>query len=328
MKTITRLSSGGIIANYRCPAACGHCLYGCSPGAEPGYIDKKTAAGVCENLRRLGCKGVHIGGGEPFLNVGGLVDLIKIIDESGLRLEYIETNAAWITGDGKRDRRILSDVADVGNTYGKNCIMVSADPFHVEFIPFWKPERLIRLFEETGTPHFIWQERFLPLLRKLDPMKTYDGKELENIFGYDVTGKAARDYGLGFKGRALNLLRKYGTKKPVEPLLGPCPELYNTNHFHADFMGRYIPPGCAGMGILLEDLGKKPDPAKYPVISRLFEGGVGALFEYALEAGYKPNADGYFSKCELCFDIRKYLIAFDRRRHPDLMPESFYRQDF
>ena len=27
----------------------------------------------------------------------------------------------------------------------------------------------------------------------------------------------------------------------------------NTSHFHADYLGRYIPPGCAGMGIMIED---------------------------------------------------------------------------
>lgn len=36
--TINHLSSGGIITNYKCPAACGHCLYSCSPNAKLGYI--------------------------------------------------------------------------------------------------------------------------------------------------------------------------------------------------------------------------------------------------------------------------------------------------
>ena len=128
---IRRLYSGGIIANYQCPAACGHCLYGCSPEAQPGYIDEATAARLCEALRRMGCRGLHIGGGEPFLNVEGLAGLVKAINGSGIGLDYIETNAAWITDDDERNRRILSDVANAGG----GCIMVSADPFHVEFVP-------------------------------------------------------------------------------------------------------------------------------------------------------------------------------------------------
>jgi hypothetical protein len=324
MKMISRLSSGGIIANYKCPAACGHCLYGCSNNAEPGYMDEATAVRVCERLCQLGCRSVHIGGGEPFLNPGGLITLIKVIIDSGLQLDYIETNAAWMTGDDDRNRQILSDVVKVGG----DCIMVSADPFHVEFIPFWKPLALIRLLRQTGTQHFIWQERYLPLLQKLDPQKTYDSKALEAIFGYDVTGKCALEYGMSFNGRALNLLRKYGKKKPAKVLMEECPELYNTSHFHVDYFGRYIMPGCTGMGILIEDVGKELDPAKYPVMSRLFNGGVSELLSYAQKLGYSLESDGYYSKCELCFHIRKYLISVNRESHPDLTPGDYYRQGF
>jgi len=316
--------TAGIIANYQCPAACGHCLYGCSAQAQPGYIGKSTAARICKNLSRLGCRSVHIGGGEPFLNPTGLVTLIKTIIDCGLQIDYIETNAAWITDDDDRTRQILSDVIHAGG----DCIMVSADPFHVEFIPFWKAERLIRLLKEMGTQHFIWQERYLPLLRKLDPKKAYNSTELQQVFGYDVVGQCAREYGVGFNGRALNLLRKYGKRRPIASLLEPCPELRSTNHFHVDFLGRYIPPGCTGMGILIEDIGKRLDPEKYPVMSRLFDGGVSALLEYAKEAGYVPASEGYVSKCELCFDIRKYLITQDRQAHPDLTPDRFYQEDF
>ena len=324
VNSIGRLSSGGIIANYKCPAACGHCLYGCSPEAEPGYMNSSTAVKICENLRRLGCRSVHIGGGEPFLNPDGLVNLIKIIISSGLRVDYIETNAAWVTDDDDHIRKILSNVTHAGG----ECIMVSADPFHVAFIPFWKPERLIRLLRETGAQYFIWQERYLSLLRKLDPVKTYESDDLQRMFGYDVAGQCAREYGMGFNGRALNLLRKYGKRKPIAMLLEPCPELRNASHFHVDFLGRYIPPGCTGMGILIEDVGKELDPKKYPVVSRLFEGGVSALLEYARKSGYVPDPGGYVSKCELCFAIRKHLIAQDRQAYPDLTPDSFYRQDY
>ena len=321
---ISRLSSGGIIANYQCPAACGHCLYGCSLTAQPGYMDEATAARLCKNLRRLGCRGLHIGGGEPFLDVDGLVGLIKAIHGSGIRLDYIETNAAWITGDDVRNRRILSDIVAASG----DCIMVSADPFHIEFIPFWKPLQLLRLLQEMGISHFIWQERYWPLLEQPDPGKTYDGQALCDILGYDVQHQCAKEYGMRFHGRALNLLRKYGEKKTLTTLPGPCAELHNTGHFHVDFLGRYIPPGCTGMGILFEDLGKDLDPVSYPVLSRLYAQGLGGLLSYAQGLGYRLASEGYVSKCELCFDIRKFLISSDRQGHPDLTPERFYSQDY
>ncbi len=43
---INKLSSGGMIANYKCPAACGHCMYGCSPDAQPENYD-------CSNSKLL-----------------------------------------------------------------------------------------------------------------------------------------------------------------------------------------------------------------------------------------------------------------------------------
>ena len=133
---------------------------------------------------------------------------------------------------------------------------------------------------------------------------------------------------MGFNGRALNLLRKYGKRRPTEQLSEKCPELHNTNHFHADYLGYYISPGCTGMGIMLEDIGKELDPKKYPVMSKLFRGGVRELFEYARELGYNSDPVGYYSKCELCFCIRKYLINKDREAHPDLTPRSFYSQNY
>ena len=321
---ISRLSSGGIIANYQCPAACGHCLYGCSPTAQPGYMDEATAAKLCEKLRRLGCRSLHIGGGEPFLNVEGVVGLIKAIRKSGMHLDYIETNAAWITGDDARNRKMLNDVVSAGG----DCIMVSADPFHIEFIPFWKPQKLLRLLQSMGISHFIWQERYWPLLEQLDQNKKYDGQALREIFGYDLQHQCAKEYGMRFHGRALNLLRKYGEKKAITLPPGPCTQMHDTSHFHVDYLGRYIPPGCTGMGILLDDMSKGLDPACYPVLSRLFAKGLGELLSYAQGLGYKLDPEGYVSKCELCFDIRKFLIISDRQGHPDLTPERFYSQDF
>ncbi|MCL2701029.1 MAG: radical SAM protein [Phycisphaerae bacterium] len=328
----TRLSSGGIIANYRCPAACGHCLYGCSPSAEPGYMDEPTAVRVCGQLRRLGCPGVHIGGGEPFLNVDGLVTLCQAIIASGLSLEYIETNGAWITGDDARDRRNLATVTRAG---GGAPIMVSADPFHVEFVPFWKPKKLIRLLEETGVSYFVWQQRYLPLLSKLDPMKTYTGAAMAEVLGHDVISQCASEYGMRFNGRALNLHRKFGKKKPASEWLQPCGELRNTSHFHVDYLGCYVPPGCTGMGILIDDLDvilrnwdKPLDPMNYPVLSRLLAGGTGSLLSYARTFGYEPDPAGYVSKCDLCFHIRKFLFHHARPTPPDLTPGSFYNQNY
>ena len=89
------------MANYRCTAACRHCLYSCSPDRTDGYITEKTANEVCKLLKRSGCYSVHIGGGEPFIDIDGLIKLIKCINKSGIRVEYIETNAYWATNEDR-----------------------------------------------------------------------------------------------------------------------------------------------------------------------------------------------------------------------------------
>jgi len=332
----TRLSSGGIIANYRCPAACGHCLYGCGPNAAPGYITVETAEHVCAGLKKLGCPGLHIGGGEPFLNIDGLIDLIKTIIRSGLDLEYIETNAAWVTEGGVRDRDILRRVMDAGG----DTIMVSADPFHVGFIPFRKPVILIKILRETGARHFIWQERYLKELTHLDPDRTHTPDELEQFFGYDIVGRCAGEYGMNFNGRALNLIRRYGERKGHDAFLTPepCGNLSRGGHFHADLFGRYVAPGCTGMGVMVEDMasplfqrgwpaGPGDFNAKYPVMAILTEQGLAGLYDYAADKGFAPDG-GYVSKCDLCFSIRKYLIKTYPGDHPDLAPAEYYNMDF
>ena len=81
------------------------------------------------------------------------------------------------------------------------------------------------------------------------------------------------------------------------------------------------------MGILIEDMGSCLDSKKYPIISRLYEGGVNSLFEFAKGLGF-IEADGYVSKCELCFDIRKFIANKDQNAFFDLTPKSFYMQDY
>jgi hypothetical protein len=302
-------------------------MYGCSPEATPGYISEEMAERLCKALRRLGQPSLHIGGGEPFLDADGLAMLVKVMKNNGFQLDYIETNAAWITNSKEQNQRVLEKVMRAGRNI---CVMVSADPFHIAYIPFWKTETLIRLLDETGTSSFIWQERYLSLLAKLDARRTYSGDELRQELGYDAYLQCAKEYGMGFNGRALNLLREYGKKQPAESFLEerPCSSLLNTGHFHVDFLGRYVPSGCTGMGILVEDLERELDPGLYPTLSRLFSKGLRSLWQYASLKGFMPDPCGYASKCDLCYSIRKHLAMTYGNDHPDLSPVEFYLQDF
>jgi len=321
-----RLLSGGIITNYRCNAACGHCLYGSSPTAEAGYMTEETAQQICTFLRANGCQSVHIGGGEPFLQTDKLAAVVRVVLKSGLALDYIETNAGWITHNAEQNRKRLQQVLDAG----AECLMVSADPFHIAYVPMYKPLALIRLLREMGLPHFVWKDKYINEMRALDPERTYNRAELAEALGYDAVRACTKEYGLGFNGRALNLLPEFGEPRPMESYLTnePCAALSDTSHFHIDYLGRYVPPRCTGMGIALADWGKPLNREDYPVMQRLLTGGIEALAAFARAQGFVPTPEGYWSRCALCVALRKHISISQTAPCRDLTPAAFYRQDY
>ena len=92
---INRLHSGGVITNYYCASSCGHCLYGCSPRWEKKYIREDTLTRNLQRIVDLGCRAVHVGGGEPFLDPDGLQRVVETAFALDVQIEYVETNASW-----------------------------------------------------------------------------------------------------------------------------------------------------------------------------------------------------------------------------------------
>ena len=315
---IKTLSSGGIIPNYHCSAECRHCLYGCSLSWSNDYITKEKAREICRNLKLRGCRSVHIGGGEPFLNFNGLLDLVDEILYAGLLLEYIETNASWVTGN-VRDK--LSEL----KAHGVECLLISVDPFHIEYIPLEKPIALIKACNNC-LDYFVWKQNFIAPLSKMSMIIKHGREELESTLGEDYIYDTAKKYGIGYNGRALNIAREFCETKPFDQIIssGPCMEIVGTNHYHVDYLGSYIPPGCTGMGVPLDELDNINED-KYPVFTKLYEKGIKGLYSYATENGFKENRS-YTSKCELCFEIRKYLNK--NKKTADITPDDFYKQNF
>jgi len=127
---IRRLISGGIITNYFCTSSCGHCLYNCSPQWKKEYITPETSEKNLQAVRSLGCRSVHIGGGEPLLRPDGLAAVLKIANALGVAVEYVETNSSWFK-DSRSAEAFLKDL----RTQGLETLLVSISPFHNEHIP-------------------------------------------------------------------------------------------------------------------------------------------------------------------------------------------------
>ncbi len=66
-------------------------------------------------------------------------------------------------------------------------------------------------------------------------------------------------------------------------------------------------------GINLED---------YPILRHLIVNDMEGLFRFAMDFGYVESQNGYLSKCDLCLDIRKHLIA--KHKFDELNLKDFY----
>ena len=78
-------------------------------------------------LRECGCRSVHIGGGEPFIDFGGLLKLVRTAKQYGIRIDYIETNAYWVDDDTSTKKR-LGELLAVGT----DTFCISVDPYHAQ----------------------------------------------------------------------------------------------------------------------------------------------------------------------------------------------------
>ena len=306
------------MANYRCSAACRHCLYACSPTRTDGYITQDIIETVCVNLKAGGCRSVHIGGGEPFLNFDGLLMLIKTLIRAGIRVEYIETNACWAA-----DRmQAIAQLKDIRRA-GADTLCISIDPFHAEYVPLELPLKLAAACQETGFGYFLWQERFYSAMSKLDHKKVSSREKMEELISPRYIIETAQRYGIRYSGRAIGIEEEYGARKPTEAILNkrPCYDLISGGHFHVDMFGQYIPPGCTGFAIPLNEAVDGIPNGKYPVFEALLSGGSAALLEYAAGRGFKADSQGYTSGCTLCFHIRRWLC--ENAPSPELDPEYY-----
>ena len=320
---INRLISGGIITNYYCSSRCKHCLYACSPRWERKYISKETTRKNLLKIKELGCYSIHVGGGEPFLNVEGLRNVIETARESGVRIEYVETNSSWY-----KERSSALSILSSLKKAGLSTLLVSISPFHSEYIPLRKVKGVIRACEEVGIQVFPWISEFLGDIEVLGENTVHKLSEYEEAFGPGYLRNLPSRYWIHFGGRAVKSFSKVLSTRPLDIILeegaGGCSELLKVDHFHVDLFGNYIPGLCAGLAIHRDDLGSSLSEEKYPFLSTLFNHGVSALYNAAKSQYGFEAASEYMSKCHLCLEIRQYLVSRKGVNTPDLQPSQFY----
>jgi hypothetical protein len=322
---IGRLVSGGIITNYFCTSAFRHCLYNCSPHWQKNYISAEVAEANFRAVKSLGSCAVHIGGGEPLLQPEELGAVLDAARRAGVSIDYVETNSSWF-----KDPESAEELLNALRPKGLHTLLVSISPFHNEHIPFARTQGVMDAARSAGVRVFSWVAEFIPDLSKFDGARPHALSEFEECYGKDYVRRILDRYWIHMGGRALETFRRLLRTKTLEHILrentsGCGRELTDTSHFHLDLFGNYIPGLCSGLAIARDDVGKPLYDDKYPLLNTLNAKGICGLLDYAArEYGFKPLQAGYINKCDLCTEIRFFLVQEGYDRSKELCPEEFY----
>jgi len=334
--TVPKPLSGGIFLTYKCSSRCKHCMYACSPKWRADWISLGDAEKVLYNLSRIFKKrypegygevgvnlGLHFTGGEPFLNFSLLLDLVKTAEKMSMPSMFVETNCFWaVTDEITRERLLQLREA------GLHGILISVNPFILEYVPFERTLRAIRIAEEIfGGNVMIYQEYFLHQIKGLHiegtmPLKDYLKRTgAYSLYYAELLPMGRACYELG------HLFRRY----PAERFFNEScrEELTRPWHVHVDNYCNYMTGYCGGISLgdarNLEALCSGIELDEHPILARLVSNrGIKRLYEFAVEEfGYQESKIGYVSKCHLCVDIRKHIIE-QTDEFKELRPKEFY----
>ena len=280
---------------------------------------------IVMTLKRLACRNVHIGGGEPFLDVQALLRTVSGIRTRGVGIEYVETNAMWY-----RDQESAMDLLLKLKDAGLATLLISISPFHNGFIPFAKVKGAMQACRRVGLRILPWIMDCYDDIDRFEDTCTHSLQEYVDAFGPHYLRDLLSRYWIHMGGRAVvtyaGILGAYTAGQIVRISGGPCAELAGASHFHIDLYGHYLPGLCSGLAIRHDHLGRELDPEVYPLIDVLYKKGIAGFLELARTVhGYVP--DGVFvNKCHLCLDIRRYLVMTVGLDSPELAPRSFYHE--
>lgn len=330
--------SGGLLLSYKCTAECRHCMYACSTKWKGDWISEEDLEKI---LNQLAGKiqpspyghnnislnhGLHLTGGEPFMNFDLLCKAVEISCCFGIPSIFVETNCFWCTNDKITREKLL-----ILREKGLKGIMISVNPFYLEYVPFERTERAIRISTDVfGHNIMVYQVEYY---RRFKALGIKDKVSFDKYLQLENRTDFARNTEFFFMGRApyslTNELDNLFPKYPSNSLLNmPCsPPFLRNWHNHFDNYCNFIPGYCGGITLgdcrELDNLLKIGiDLKEYPVLKYLINEDLQGLLQFAVDFGYSENEDGYYSKCHLCVDLRKYLNTKDDFR--ELKPDAFY----
>jgi hypothetical protein len=330
--------SGGLILSYTCSSECRHCIYGCSPKWSSDWISEENLGKTMEQLSGriipspYGPKGttlshgLHFTGGEPFLNFDLLCKASDIARKLRIPSTFVETNCFWATND-----KVTKEKLRLLKSKGLHGIMISVNPFYLEYVPFERTERAIRIGLEVFNENVMVYQ--LEYYRQFMQWGIKDSVSFPDYLKIERKENFLQNTEFFMMGRAPSKLKE--ELKEILPLL-PASFLFDEScigsfirnwHNHFDNYGNYVPGFCGGVSLgdcrsLDMILSEGIETEEYPVLNFLINEDMKGLFSFARNYGYQELEGGYFSKCHLCTDLRKFLV--NKGEFKELTPKEFY----
>ncbi len=323
------IDSCGIMLSYRCQCGCRHCVYACGPRWQ-GWMEREQLEKLLLGIKKTWVypRGLHLAGGEAFLNFDLLLFGVEKCRELALPIEYVETNAGWCRDveTGLEKFRLLKEA-------GLYSILISVSPFHAETIPLKRSLAAIKAAREIFGPGstIVYMSQFIPLIAQFGEERPVPLKGWIKKFGLKQAGKIFWEgYALISGGRAgpeLGFLAPRRFKAQAFSGENCAREILSSRHAHFDLYGNYIPLFCGGLSLgRFDDLPsfvQNFDYRKLPLIKILVEKGPYGLYEFACKNYGFQTDERFAGKCHLCVEVRRYLIEKDY--FEELSPKEFYQ---
>ena len=321
-------SSAGLLLTDRCNASCASCYLRCSP-SQTGLITADNAIRWWTQLDAAapnGCK-VHIAGGEPMLYPELLLEILHRAADAGCSPAVkIETNGFW-ANDPVAARELLHQLKETS----MRLLLISADPFHQEFVPIATVQRAAEMAREILGPGRV-RVRWEDWIASGVDVQSLDKSQRESLFASWITEKRDR-----LNGRAAVALAHHLPTYPAAHFAGhltadSCREwLLRGKHVHVGPDGWTYLGTCAGISVgtldastTVADLWSnlQSGHAEDPILGPICKQGPAGLCELARAHGIDPDAQQYASKCHLCYSLRTALARTDL--FPTLAPSWVY----
>lgn len=268
--------------------------------------------------------GLHLTGGEPFLKYDLLLEAVDLAKQYSIPSIFVETNSFWCIDDVETEEKLIEL-----KQAGLNGILISVNPFIVEYIPFERIERCVeKSLKIYNYNTMIYQYEFYKQFEKMCLRNRLNFEEYMRVFGFE----GLRYVELIPMGRACYRLRELFYKYPAKTFFEEnCGDsLLRDWHTHIDNYGNYITGYCGGLSLgdarkldsLLEE---GVDLDERPILDILINRNLEELYKYAVrEFNYKEREEGYISKCDLCLDMRR-CIATQSKDYLELSPLEYYQ---